>query len=86
MKDIHQFLGLANYYNQFVCDFARLSKPPTALLAKNTLWNFRKRELYTFESLKKALCNPLYLALPCLDLLFSMECDASDLAIGAILS
>ena len=58
----------------------------TALLPKNTPWNLGKRELRTFKSLKKALCNPLYLALPCLYLPFSMECDASDMAVGAILS
>ena len=86
MKDIQQFLILANYYNHFVCDFAKLAATLTALLAKNTLWNFRKRELCTFKSLKKALCNPPCLALPCLDLPFSMECDASDVAVGATLS
>ena len=57
LEDIQQFLGLANYYNQVICDFPKLAAPLTALLAKNTLWNFGKRELCTFESLEKALCN-----------------------------
>ena len=58
----------------------------SALLAKSTPWHFGKRELCAFESLKKVLFSPLCLALPSLDLSFSMECDASDEAIGAILS
>ena len=69
-----------------MCDFVRLATPLTVLLAKNTPWQFGKRELYTFENLKKALCNPMYLSLPCLDLPFSMQRDASNMAIGAILS
>ena len=86
MNDIQQFLSLANYYNQFVCDFARLAMPLAALLAYSIPWHFEKYELCAFESLKKALCNPPCLALLCLDLPFSMECDASDMALGAILS
>ena len=69
-----------------MCDFARLAAPLTALLAKKTPWHFVKRELCAFKSLKKALYNPPCLALPCLDLPFSMQCDVSDFAIGAILS
>ena len=42
-----------------MCDFMGLAAPLTALLAKNTPCHFGKRELCTFESLKKALCNPL---------------------------
>ena len=60
--------------------------PLTTLLAKNTTWHFGKRDLCALESLKKALCNPLCLDLPCLDLPFSMEYDASDMAVGAIFS
>ena len=45
----------ACYYNQFMCEFATLIAPLTALLAKKKLCYFGKRELCAFESLKKAL-------------------------------
>ena len=86
LKGIQQFPSLADYYNRFVYNFAKLATPLTALLAKNTPLHFRKRKFCAFQSLKKALCNPLCLALSCLDLPFSMKCDANDVAIGGILS
>ena len=69
-----------------MCDFGKLAAPLTALLAKKTPWHFVKRELCAFKSLKKALCNPLGLDLPHLDLPFSMECEMSNVAVGAIFS
>ena len=60
--------------------------PLNALITKNTLWHFDKRELWAFESMKKALYNPLCLVFTRLDLLFSMECNVSNVAVGALLS
>jgi len=33
-KDVQKFLGLANYYRQFVKDFARIAKPLHKMMRK----------------------------------------------------
>ena len=35
VKDVQKFLGLANYYWQFVKDFAKIAKPLHQLVRKN---------------------------------------------------
>jgi len=34
MKDVQKFLGLANYYKQFVKDFARIVRPLYEMIRK----------------------------------------------------
>ena len=42
-KDIQKFLGLANYYRQFVKDFAKIAKPLYEITRKKTKWSWGKR-------------------------------------------
>ena len=39
VKDIQKFLGLANYYRQFVKDFAKIVKPLHEMTRKEIKWN-----------------------------------------------
>ena len=39
VKEVQKFLGLANYYRQFVKDFAKLAKLLYRLVRKNEKWN-----------------------------------------------
>ena len=39
MKDVQKFLGLANYYRQFVKDFATIAKPLHETMRKDKKWN-----------------------------------------------
>ena len=39
IKDIQKFLGLANYYRQFVKNFARVEKLLHEMMRKNIKWN-----------------------------------------------
>ena len=36
VKDVQKFLGLANYYRQFVKDFAKIAKPLHKMTRKET--------------------------------------------------
>ena len=42
VKDIQKFLELANYYRQFVKDFAKIAKPLHRLVRKDEKWNWGK--------------------------------------------
>jgi len=39
IKDIQKFLGLANYYRQFVKDFTKIAKPLHEITRKETKWS-----------------------------------------------
>jgi len=43
VKDIQKFLELANYYRQFVKDFAKIAKPLHRLVRKDEKWNWGKK-------------------------------------------
>ena len=38
VKDVQKFLGLANYYRQFVKDFAKIAKPLHETMRKGKKW------------------------------------------------
>jgi hypothetical protein len=85
-KDIKSFLGLLNYYRRFVDNFAKIAKPLTFLLKKDTKFNWTDKCEDTFVELKKCLINPPLLKYP--DWKkgnFNLMTDASQFAIGAVL-
>ena len=43
MKDVQKFLGLANYYRQFVKDFAMITKLLHETIRKDKKWNWGER-------------------------------------------
>ena len=43
VKDIQKFLGLANYYHQFIKDFAFIARSLHDLVKKEQKWNWTER-------------------------------------------
>jgi len=43
VKDVQKFLGLANYYRQFVKDFAKIAKPLHEMTRKEIKWNWGEK-------------------------------------------
>lgn len=86
-KDIKSFLGLLNYYRRFVDNFAKIAKPLTYLLKKDVPFKWTDNCEHSFEELKKALMNPPLLVYPDWEKgKFNLMTDASQYAIGAVLS
>ena len=84
-REIQQFLALANYYNRFIDGFARLATPLSDLTGKGVQFRWTSLERDAFEALKAALCTVPVLAMPDYTLPFTIETDASDRAVGAVL-
>ncbi|GBG58871.1 hypothetical protein CBR_g270 [Chara braunii] len=86
-KQLHNFLGLTNYYSNFIRGYARYSYVLTStLLRKNPPWAWTPLHEDAFRALKKAVtCSPV-LHLPDFDRSFILTTDASDFAVGAVLS
>ena len=88
VKELRQFLGLANYYRRFVQGYSRIASPLFKLTNKTDLKTFSWTAQCTmaFQELKERLTTPPVLAFPQFDREFLLATDASDSAIGAVLS
>ena len=86
VHDIRSFLGLAGYYRRFIPQFARIAAPLTELTKKTVPWRWSLREGEAFNALKKALLSAPVLKLADADKEYMVTCDASDYAVGAVLS
>ncbi|XP_073000151.1 uncharacterized mitochondrial protein AtMg00860-like [Typha latifolia] len=83
-KDLRSFLGLASYYYWFVVNYDKVAAPLTTLLRKGAFtWTDKARD--AFKVMKKAMISYPVLALADFTKLFTIECDASIIDIGAIL-
>ncbi|CAI7887071.1 unnamed protein product [Closterium sp. NIES-53] len=85
VKEVQAFLGLANYYRRFVKGFAAVAAPLTNLLRKDSSFSWGPLQQQAFEQLKTSLTSPPALAVPNPELPYFVWCDASDVALGAIL-
>lgn len=85
-KEIKSFIGLAGYYRKFIDGFATLAKPLNSLLKKNTKFVWNAMCDNSFRKLKNLLMTPPILQYPNFEKEFSITCDASNIAIGAVLS
>jgi len=87
-KNVHQvqqFLGLAGYYRKFVPNFAHIAHPLYQLTKSSVLWNWSLACQLAFDTLKKLLISHPILRMPDFSKKFHISCDASGLAVGAIL-
>lgn len=85
-KEIKQFLGLVGYYRKFIPDFARITKPMTSCLKKGRKITLDPDYVNSFEKCKTLLQNDPILQYPDFTRDFILTTDASNFAIGAILS
>ena len=85
VRDVRKFLGLANYYRQFVKDFAKLARPLNNLTRKEK-WNWGVDQQMVFEQLKQVFMSRPLLVAPELDRELRVEADTSNFAMGGVLS
>ena len=85
-KEYTEVLGLANYYRQFIKDFARIAKPLHEITRKYMKQNQREKQQKAFEELKERFMIELVLVIPDLDKEIRVEVDILDFAIEEVLS
>jgi len=86
VKDIHCFLGFANFYRRFIKGYSKITTPLTALTCKDKPFLWNPKAQVAFDSLKMAFTSALVLIQPDLTKPFTVETDTSDFALGVILS
>lgn len=86
IKEIQRFLGFANFYRKFIRDFSKVVAPITQLTKKGQLFTWSPEAQAAFSKLKTLFTSAPILVHPDPELPFVVEVDASDSAVGAILS
>ena len=85
-QEIKSFLGLTNFYRGYVKDYSKIAYPLNKLLKKDIRLKWTDECDAAFKFLKEALTSPPILAFPNLNKSFRIAVDASNFAIGYILS
>lgn len=86
VTEVRSFLGLANFYRKFVANAAAISARLTDLTRKDQVFRWGEPQQRAFDALKLAITSAPVLQLPDPDKPFVLETDASDFAMGAVLS
>ena len=86
IKDVQKFLGLANYYCQFIEGFATVARPLYNLVKKDKKWDWTERQEKAFKELKEQFTKEPVLAALDIDKQMRMEVDALDYAMEGVLS
>ena len=85
VKAVRQYLGHAGLYRRFINDFSKISRPLYGLLERDAKFVWNESCQKSFEKLKSHLTTAPIVRAPNRKLPFEVMCDASVLAIGAVL-
>ena len=86
IKEIQAFLGFANFYRRYICDYSKVAMLLIALMQKNQHFIWTAKADLAFKNLKSKFIQALVLIHPNFEQPFIVETDASNRAIIAILS
>lgn len=86
-KQIKSFLGLIGYYRKFIANFSRIVAPLVKCLRKGEKIDTNDPDfIQAFHTCKELLTNAPILAYPDFSKPFKLTTDASNVAIGSVLS
>ncbi|XP_070140317.1 uncharacterized protein [Drosophila kikkawai] len=85
VRELRRCLGVASWYRRFVPNFAAIVEPISTLLRKGRKWSWDTEQEQAFETLKTRLTEAPVLACPDFTQKFSLQTDASDHGLGAVL-
>ena len=85
VKTVRQFLGHAGFYRRFIREFSKIAKPLYKLLEKYAKFEWDAECQERFEEFKPYLTTAPIVRAPDWHFPFEVMCDASDLAVRAVL-
>jgi len=84
-QDIQSFLGFCNFYHRFIKGYAAIAYPLHSLTG-NSPFKWSDNHDSSFTTLRNAIMTSPILMIPTDDDPFRLETDASEYAVGAVLS
>uniref|UniRef100_A0A8C6LVF1 Gypsy retrotransposon integrase-like protein 1 n=1 Tax=Nothobranchius furzeri TaxID=105023 RepID=A0A8C6LVF1_NOTFU len=85
-KQLQRFLGFANFYRRFIRNFSQVAAPLTQLTSVNKTFVWSPEAESAFRALKRRFADAPILHRPDPQRQFTLEVDASDTGVGAVLS
>ena len=88
VKALQEFLGIMNFYHRFIPNLASTLRPLYQVINTSKprqALNWTNEMIQAFSASKQALAEATMLVHPCTDCPIALTCDASDVAIGAVL-
>ena len=85
-KGVQCFIGFANFYRKFIRGFSAIVAPITQLTKQNLRFCWNPEAQKAFDTLKRLFTSAPILRHPNPTLPFLLEVDASEVAVGAVLS
>jgi len=85
VKGVQSFLGHDGFYRRFIKDFSKFASPMCNIFEKDAKFDFTEKCRKAFEELKARLTTTPIIVTVDWYLPFELMCDASGVAIGAVL-
>ena len=86
IEQLQSFLGMVNYYGKFIPNLSTISAPLNRLRQKEVPWQWTEKEDEAVNKLKDHLSSAKVLVHYNPKLPLKLDCDASSVGIGAVLS
>ena len=86
LRELRRFLGMVSWYRRFIPRFTDIAAPLNHLLQKKVRWTWSEKEEIAFETLRQQLATAPVLACPDFTLPFTLQTDASNEGLGAVLT
>ena len=86
IKEVQSFLGFANFNRKFILHYSSLTTPLTSLTRKGVMFIWSSKADEAFRALQQAFTSAPILQHFRPHLPHTIETDASDFALGCILS
>jgi WD40 repeat protein len=85
-KGVKRFLGIITYYKRFIRDMSDIASPLYKITEKHRRFKWTEDAQAAFDELKSRLCSAPVMKIPDTNKPFILHCDASSVAVGAVLS
>lgn len=86
MTELRAFIAFVGFYRNHIKHFAEIAEDLFKILRKPTIFQWSEEAEISFRALKKCVINPPVLKFPDFNRQFLIHCDASQYALGGVLS